>query len=231
MKKKFENLNPRILYLILLVFSSCNSIKKITDGYVEYQFNFSNKINQSNISILKNKVSKSNNSNYSLSFYPDSVRVDDIEGKRIFIPKEHKKIINRKNWGEEHFEIINSKEVYDAGEVLYEIIINKKDKIKVKGTTGYKVEIKETFTNRNNDVLKENIELYISDKYKFPLNYYDFLRLKKGIDINGLILKARIYKPNTTGLFHEFLLKEFNREKQNKDLIKLESIKNLNFKY
>ena len=96
MKKIIDKLNLRILILIILIFSSCKSTKDLTDGYARYQFKFSKDIIESNNSNTKEKISKNNKRNYSLTFYSDSVRVDDFEGKRIFIPKEYKRIINRK---------------------------------------------------------------------------------------------------------------------------------------
>ncbi|WP_299888922.1 hypothetical protein [uncultured Lacinutrix sp.] len=101
----------------------------------------------------------------------------------------------------------------------YDIKIDRNDTISVLGLNGYKVKIVEAI-NTSIGVLKQVAELYLSTEINVPIHYYDFLKLKKKLKLEGLIIQAKIYDIDTPKIFELYTLTDYNTKPQNKDLIK-----------
>lgn len=197
-------MNKCFIVIIILILTGCKikDIKNdetVRDAFLSYKIGVN--INETDTtisnkktsSLFEKKISEGNNSNVNYYLFKDSVRINDIDGKTIFIPSQIKKLINRKNWQMEHYEIIDYNSITENWEVKYDIKTDKKDRIKVLGINGYKVLIKENYKTPSGIKMENISEIYVSDDCKIPFNYYEFLKLRRSIDTKGLILRLKSY--------------------------------------
>jgi hypothetical protein len=158
---------------------------------------------------------------YKNYFFKDTVRITEGDKKTIVIPKLFKKHSYRNISGKPISYIVEMKEYYKTWEISYDVKIDKNDTKEILGKTGYKIKITETCITSMDKIINIS-EMYLIENVKFPLLKYGFLNLKNfDVKINGLILECKTYNIDTPKTYNLYRLKEFNVERQNRDLIKL----------
>lgn len=183
-----------------------------------------NKNNEDNIEDLvkKSKV------NYKYYFFKDTVRTDqgvhigDRILKTVFIPDEFKKYRELTHSGKTHRDVLSYENLSKQKNVVYSITMDKSDTKNILNFKGYKVKIIEK-TNMGSEFEQEMVyECYISEAYQYPIGYYEFFELKKDIKFQGLVLECKVYEMNYPKSYSILQLSEFNTEKQDRSLIKID---------
>lgn len=158
---------------------------------------------------------------YKNYFFKDTVRITEGDKKTIVIPKLFKKHSYRNIAGKPISYIAEMKEYYKTWKIFYDVKVDKNDTKKTLGKIGFKIKITETCIT-SMDRITNIFELYLVEEVKFPFLKYGFLNLKNfDIQINGLILECKIYEKDTPKIYDLYTLKEFNTERQNRELIKM----------
>ena len=224
-----------LFLVIILFFIGCklknlNIIKNnkiIHDAFVSYEFDL--KVNDIEFKndIIQHKIDEAKKAKIDYYFFTDSIRINDVDGKTIFIPSQIKKLVNRKNWQMEHYESINYNSITKNWNITYDIKVDKNDKIKILGLQGYKVIIRENYSTPSGINVENYSELYVSDNYNIPFNKYEFLKLRRNIDYIGLILQLKRYNSESKKSYNLYTLSNFNLEKQDKELIKISNLKKI----
>ena len=226
--------NYILLFILLLSFSCTSQIinddKIIKNAFLSYGIGLemdSIHFENSAYNKLKSKIKKINSSKMDYFLFNDSVRINDIDGKIIFIPSLFKKLVHRTNWHMEHYETIDYGSMSKNWKVSYEIKSDKKDTIKILGITGFKMIIKENYST-NSGISLENIsEIYVSENFNIPFNYYEFLKPKRNFKGKGLILQLKRYNSESPKSYNLYTLLSFNFDKQNKELINIQNLKKI----
>ncbi len=153
-------------------------------------------------------------------FFNDTIKVYSLSKSFIYVPeyfKSFKKYQRKNKISKYAFELKNK---YKEQNVDYKIEINKNDTKKILGLLGYKVIIN---AHIKTSMIDENhrYELYVSDEYNFPFMYYNFLRLRKKLNLNGLILECKWYSEDIQGCL-QYVLDDYNGNKQNHKLIDID---------
>jgi len=192
----------KIVLILVGVFSSCKVLEKKKkeqlnyDGYLSY-----------NIS----------NQSRDYYFFKVTVKIIMPKEKILYTPQTFTKFSEKKTKFRTHKYQLPWGDLYDKWSTTYEVKNFPNDTKEVLGFEGHKVVIFET-SKRTFDVYEEVYELYVSNKFNYPFVYYEFLNLKKPINLFGLILECKTYYKESPNLNVTFKLKSFNSEKQDNTL-------------
>ncbi|WP_299715327.1 hypothetical protein [uncultured Tenacibaculum sp.] len=153
-------------------------------------------------------------------FFNDTIRIHKELNSSIYIPENFQrfKTVKRKNKTIKYVDKL--KDLYETLDVDYQIKIDKNDTKEILRLQGYKIIINENI--KSSSIEESNrYELYVSDKNNFPFMYYDFLKLKRKINLKGLILECKLYSDNIKGTL-QYTLDNYNTNKQDHKLIEID---------
>lgn len=162
--------------------------------------------------ILRKSLLKYKNYNMNIDYYfiNDTVKINSKEEETIFIPNTFTKYTKRSIKGELHKFVFNGDSIYKTWKTSYDIKVNKNDTKQFLKIKGYKVKITETRVG-DYDTYINISEIYMSDKYNFPFNYYEFLKLKKTINLSGLILECKTYLQENPYIYNIYSLQDLKK--------------------